>query len=87
LHTVVLDASGVDHLDATADHELRKIATRYRDREVRLILVNVSDGVRTVLDASGFTELVGIDAYFATDADAIAHLEATHPSAFVEESG
>ena len=76
LHTVVLDASGVDHLDATADHELRKIAERYRKQNVRLILVNVADGVRTVMDASGFTDLVGPDAFFATDADAIAHLDA-----------
>ena len=76
LHTVVLDASGVDHLDATADHELRKIAERYRKQNVRLILVNVSDGVRNVMDASGFTDLVGPDAFFATDADAIAHLDA-----------
>jgi sulfate permease, SulP family len=76
LHTVVLDASGVDHLDATADHELRKIALRYREQGVRLILVNVTDGVRAVLDASGFTDLVGADAFFATDAEAIAHLDA-----------
>jgi len=32
LHTIVLDASGVNHLDATADHQLRKLAARYRDR-------------------------------------------------------
>jgi SulP family sulfate permease len=75
LHTVVLDASGVDHLDATADHELRKMAERYRKSNVRLIMVNVSDGVRAVMDASGFTDLVGPDAFFATDAAAIAHLD------------
>ena len=27
------------------------------------------------MDASGFTDLVGTDAFFATDADAIAHLD------------
>jgi SulP family sulfate permease len=80
LHTVVLDASGVDHLDATADHQLRKIATRLQQRHTRLILVNVIDGVRAVLDASGFTDLVGEDAFFATDADATAHLDSNSPS-------
>jgi SulP family sulfate permease len=80
LHTVVLDASGVDHLDATADHELRKIAQRYAQRGVRLILVNVADGVKLVMDASGFTELVGDDAFFATDSDAIAHLDGHPPT-------
>ena len=42
---------------------------------MRLILVNVADGVQLVMDASGFTELVGNDAFFATDSDAIAHLD------------
>jgi sulfate permease, SulP family len=74
LRTIVLDASGVNTLDATADHQLRKIATRYRQRGTRLLLVNVDDEVRDVMDASGLTELVGPDRFFATDADAVAHL-------------
>jgi SulP family sulfate permease len=76
LHTVVLDASGVNHLDATADHELRKLAARYRAHGMQLFLVNVDDDVRSVMDASGLTELVGPDHFFATDADAVAHLDA-----------
>jgi sulfate permease, SulP family len=76
LRTIVLDASGVNHLDATADHELRKLAARYREQNVRVLLVNVDDDVRDVMDASGLTELVGRDNFFATDADAVAHLDA-----------
>ena len=76
LHTLVLDASGVNHLDATADHQLRKLAARYRDHDVRVLFVNVDDDVRDVMDASGLTELVGPDNFFATDADAVAHLDA-----------
>jgi SulP family sulfate permease len=74
LDTIVLDASGVNHLDATADHELRKLAGRYRDRGVALLFVNVDDDVRRVMDASGLTELIGRDQFFATDSDAVAHL-------------
>jgi sulfate permease, SulP family len=74
LRTIVLDASGVNHLDATADHQLRKLAARYRDRGITLLLVNVADDVRAVMDASGLTELIGTDHFFATDADAVAHL-------------
>jgi anti-anti-sigma regulatory factor len=73
---IVLDASGVNHLDATADHQLRKLAARYRNRGMRLLLVNVDDDVREVMDASGLTELIGPDHFFATDADAVAHLDA-----------
>jgi SulP family sulfate permease len=76
LHTIVLDASGVNHLDATADHELRKLATHYREQRVRMLFVNVDDDVRDVMDASGLTALVGADNFFATDADAVAHLDA-----------
>ncbi len=75
LTTIVLDASGVNYLDSTADHQLRKLAARYRDRGVRLLLVNVEEPVRAVMDASGFTDLVGSDAFFPTDADAVAHLD------------
>ncbi|MBV9410487.1 MAG: sulfate permease, partial [Acidimicrobiia bacterium] len=39
LRTIVLDASGVNHLDATADHELRKLVTRFREHGIDLLLV------------------------------------------------
>jgi sulfate permease, SulP family len=74
LRTVVLDASGVNTLDATADHQLRKLAARYRKRGIRLLFVNVDDEVRDVMDASGLSELVGPESFFPTDADAVAHL-------------
>jgi hypothetical protein len=36
--------------------------------------------VRDVLDASGFSALLGEDCYFASDEDAVAHLEDRDPS-------
>jgi SulP family sulfate permease len=75
----VLDASGINHVDATGDHALRTVTRRLQERGIRLLLVNVHDDVRDVLDASGFTELLGVDHYFASDEDAVAHLE-DHPS-------
>ncbi len=74
VHTVVLDASGIDHLDATGDHMLRTVLEEYAKGEIRLLLVNVHDDVRDVMDASGFTELVGPDAFLATDEDAVDRL-------------
>lgn len=82
VHTVVLDASGINHVDATGDHVLRTVTERLHDRGVRLLLVNVHDDVRDVLDASGFSDLLGVDCYFASDEDAVAHLEGgTGPAA------
>jgi anti-anti-sigma regulatory factor len=48
----------------------------YRERGVRVLFVNVDDDVRDVMDASGLAEIVGPDNFFATDADAVAHLDA-----------
>ncbi|HEU5308437.1 MAG TPA: sulfate permease [Acidimicrobiia bacterium] len=75
VHTVVLDASGVNDVDATGDHALRLVAQRLHERGVRLLLVNVHDDVRDVLDASGLSAILGDDCYFASDEDAVAHLE------------
>jgi SulP family sulfate permease len=75
LHTMVLDMSGVNYLDSTADHGLRNVAARYRAQGMRVLIVNVEERVRAVMDASGFTDLVGPAAFFPTDAAAVAHLE------------
>ncbi len=74
LRTVVLDASGVNHLDATADHELRKLAKHFRDNGTDLLFVNVDGDVRAVMERSGLADFIGSDRFFATDADAVAHL-------------
>jgi SulP family sulfate permease len=74
-HTIVLDASGINHVDSTGDHALRTVTARLHERDVRLLLVNVHDDVRDVLDASGFTDLVGAECFFPSDEDAVAHLE------------
>lgn len=71
LRIVILDASGIDDLDATGDHELRKIAGGYRERGVTLLLTFVKDEVREVMDRSGFTDLVGADAFYPTDLTAL----------------
>jgi SulP family sulfate permease len=78
VHTIVLDASGINPIDAPGDHVLRTVTQRLQEQGVRLLVVNVHDDVRDVLDASGFTELLGADHFFASDEDAVAHLE-DHP--------
>lgn len=74
LRGVVIDAGGVDDLDATADHALRKVAQRYADAGITLVFADVHEEVRAVMDASGLTTLVGETAFFPTDADALAFL-------------
>jgi sulfate permease, SulP family len=75
LRTIVLDASGVNHLDSTADHRLRKLVARFQEHGIALLLVNVDDDVRGVMERSGLADLIGRDRFFPTDADAVAHLD------------
>lgn len=77
LRAVVIDASGIDDLDATADHTLRRTVARYQGQGIDVSFVNVNARVLQVMEASGLAEMVGPDRFFATDADAIAHLERT----------
>jgi SulP family sulfate permease len=73
-HTLVVDASGVDHLDSTADHMLRELVGDHRARGARFVFVAVHDDVRDVMDQSGLAELVGTENFVATDQDAVARI-------------
>ena len=75
LTTVVLDAGGINHLDSTGDEMLRKVASALADRGIALLVVDVAENVRDVMDASGFTDLIGTDAFLPTDADAVSRLD------------
>ncbi|HEX5588397.1 MAG TPA: sulfate permease [Acidimicrobiia bacterium] len=73
--TLVVDMSGVDELDATADHMLREVVAAYLPLDRHIWFVHVHDDVRDVMDASGLAALVGDDAFLATDHDTITRLE------------
>ncbi len=73
-HTLVVDASGVDQIDTTADHMLRELVGNHRARGVTFVFVTVHDDVRDVMDASGLTELVGAENFVASDQDAVARI-------------
>lgn len=59
LRAVVIDASGVNQIDASAEAALREILADYRSRQIRLVLASVKGPVRDVLERSGFTEELG----------------------------
>ena len=75
----MIDASGVNHLDATADHELRKLMVRLNEQHIVLLFVNVDGDVRAVMEASGLADLIGRDHFFPTDADALSYLVKRSP--------
>jgi MFS superfamily sulfate permease-like transporter len=58
-------------VDFTAAETLRSISGILKEQGIRLVFAVVSDDIRTELDRSGITRLIGEDAYYATVADAL----------------
>ena len=64
IHTVILDGSGINSIDATAESTLRQLAIDYQRRDVRLVLVELKSPVRDALERSHYYELIGRDHVF-----------------------
>ncbi len=59
IHTVVLDMSGVNDLDAVALDQLTEWMVHYRSRGMRMVLAGVKGPVRDLLDRAGWKEKFG----------------------------
>ena len=64
-----IDATAVDDVDFTAAATLRETYKLLKEKGVRLVLAEVEDDIRSELDRSNVTELIGKDAYFETLGD------------------
>ena len=85
LRAIVLDASGMNQLDASADVALHELATVYRERGVELVLSNVKQPVYEVMERSHLIELVGPDAFFMDTHEAVLSLLNDAPAPEPEE--
>jgi len=68
---VVLDASSVNYLDATALDTLADMVRRFEENRVELFLASVKGPVRDVLKASGLYDRLGATRFFFSVADAV----------------
>ena len=66
-----IDAAAVDDVDFSAAESLHSICGLLKQQGIRLVFAVVSDDVRTELDRSGLTELIGENAYYATVGDVV----------------
>ncbi|MEL6547691.1 MAG: SulP family inorganic anion transporter, partial [Myxococcota bacterium] len=71
---VVLDASGINQIDASAETALREITEAYRRRCVRFILTDLKGPVRDVLERSSYYDVIGRENVFQRVEDAMAAL-------------
>ena len=76
---VVLDASGINDIDATGAEMLTDVITELDERNVRLYLTDVKGPVRDVLWRAGIWEQLG-DRIFSCTNDAIIAIRASRPA-------
>ena len=67
-----LDCAAIYDIDYTGDRLLHEMHTELQDRGVRVVLSEVPDNVRRLLDRYGVTSLLGRDAYFETVSQVVA---------------
>ncbi|TPV93261.1 MAG: solute carrier 26 family protein [Myxococcales bacterium FL481] len=64
LRAVVLDASGMNQIDASGEAAFREVLEGYRSRDVPLVFANVKGPVRDVFERSGFSAAVGASGFY-----------------------
>ncbi len=77
VHTVVLDASGMNQMDSSAEAALREIREAYKDRGIALVLAGVKGPVRDVMRRSGLWDSFGTLARFVDVASAVEYFMGT----------
>ncbi len=81
LRAVVLDASGMNQLDSSAEGALHELLLAYEDRGVRLVLTNVKGPVRDVMKRSGLWDRLGPEGRALSVHEAIERLRTEAPLA------
>ncbi len=79
LEAVILDASGINQLDSTAETELARLADGYAKRGIRFGLASVKGPVRDVMQRSGLWQRLGRDRLYFDIPYAVAALRPSQP--------
>ena len=77
LKYVVIDADGINEIDATGEDMLRGLLERLKVLGVELLFAHTKKQVRDILHRSGFAELLGADHFFATRTLALEYIWGT----------
>jgi SulP family sulfate permease len=68
---VPVQASGIDHPDASGVEMIANLVQRFRANGVILAFSGVKAPVREVMDRTGLADIIGGGRLFATDRDAL----------------
>ena len=70
-YAIIIDASGFNQLDSSADTALHEIADELSEQGIRLIFAGVKGPVRDVMERSGFHRKLGREHFFFRVHDAV----------------
>ncbi|MCA9672090.1 MAG: STAS domain-containing protein, partial [Myxococcales bacterium] len=68
---IVIDASGINHIDSVGEHGLRQLLSRFSEREALFYIAHLKGEVYDVLEASGFLDEIGREHLALNTEDAV----------------
>jgi MFS superfamily sulfate permease-like transporter len=71
VHDVIVDASSISDIDASAQEALREVIGGLRQRNIRLRIARATTELRLELDAVGLTDVIGADHFHGTVTTAV----------------
>ncbi len=73
MRTVILDAAGINRIDASGEFTLRAVAQHLREAGIAFLIARGKHAFLHTLERAGFTALLGRDRFFHRTEDAIEH--------------
>ena len=74
LRYIVIDAGGINHIDASGEQILRQVVERLRDGGIDVYLTRVKQQIVEVLERTGSMDFIGRDHFFPWNQHALEHL-------------
>ncbi len=75
LDQVIIDAIGINEVDASALHELKKLVDEYKERDIDVIFAGVKGPVRDIFKRSGLADVIGPEQFYLNINQAVENLE------------
>jgi SulP family sulfate permease len=64
LDQVIIDAIGINEVDASALHALKEIVGEYQDRDINVLFAGVKGPVRDIFKRSGLADVIGDEQFY-----------------------
>ncbi|MFB6262350.1 MAG: sulfate permease [Bradymonadaceae bacterium] len=74
MRALIIDASGINDVDTTAEEAIRDVVEELSDHEVEFYVVGAKGPVRDMMRRSGLHELIGEENFFLNSHQAVKHL-------------